>query len=323
MRYWWVNQNQTYRQEVGGGYMWSPKRAKGGKKNFSYEMMREIAPGDLILSFNNKLLSAVGVAKTLCLDGWIPDEFGSQDWDPRGWRIEVSFQELKNKIEPAKYMHLIRPVLPTKYSPLQLNGRGNQFYLTEIQPLLMGVLAQIIGPEVQLLLNAQPLLSQQECDAPFDPHGDIYKWEESEIQTIINNSIIIETERRELVKSRRGQGLFRKRVSLIETECRITKVNNPEHLIASHIKPWRHANNDQRLDQENGLFLTPNVDHLFDRGLISFENNGKVIVAPRADTASLNKMRINTTSNVGNFSSGQKEYLDYHRNYVLLQSQNR
>ena len=30
MRFWWVNQNQTYRQEVAGGYLWSPKlRAYG------------------------------------------------------------------------------------------------------------------------------------------------------------------------------------------------------------------------------------------------------------------------------------------------------
>ncbi|MBT3317096.1 HNH endonuclease [bacterium] len=323
MRYWWVNQNQTYRQEVGGGYMWSPKRNKVGGKAASYEMMREIAPGDLVLSFYKQHIMAVGIATTLCLDGWMPKEFGEKDWNPRGWRIEVSFQELNNKIKPAKYMHLFQPVLPKKYSPLQKSGRGNQAYLFEIPNLMMGVLAQIIGHEVQLLLNAPPPLCREEHDAPFDPHGDIERLENSEIQTIINNNNIIDTDRIELVKSRRGQGLFRKKVSLIERECRITKVSNPEHLIASHIKPWRHADNDQRLDKENGLFLTPNIDHLFDRGLISFENNGKVIVAPRADTTSLNKMKIDTISNVGSFSSGQKEYLEYHRDYVLLQSQNR
>jgi putative restriction endonuclease len=51
MRYWWVNQNQTYRHEVEGGYLWSPKRSASGARNPFYEAMREVAPGDLIFSF--------------------------------------------------------------------------------------------------------------------------------------------------------------------------------------------------------------------------------------------------------------------------------
>jgi hypothetical protein len=48
MRYWWVNQNQTYRHEVAGGYLWSPKRNANGARNTFYESMREVAFGDLI-----------------------------------------------------------------------------------------------------------------------------------------------------------------------------------------------------------------------------------------------------------------------------------
>ncbi len=50
MRYWWVNQNQTYRHEVAGGYLWSPKRNKGDRLNPFYETMREVAPGDIEFS---------------------------------------------------------------------------------------------------------------------------------------------------------------------------------------------------------------------------------------------------------------------------------
>ena len=56
-----------------------------------------------------------------------------------------------------------------------------------------------------------------------------------------------------------------------------------EHLIASHVQPWRDSNNEERLDGENGLLLTPTVDHLFDKGFISFENTGQLIVSPVAD----------------------------------------
>lgn len=53
----------------------------------------------------------------------------------------------------------------------------------------------------------------------------------------------------------------------IEHACRITRVERTEHLIASHIQPWRDSSNDQRLDGENDLLLTPTMDHLFDQGI--------------------------------------------------------
>ncbi|MEI6914209.1 MAG: HNH endonuclease signature motif containing protein, partial [Armatimonadota bacterium] len=59
-----------------------------------------------------------------------------------------------------------------------------------------------------------------------------------------------------------------------ERECRLTHVGNPTHLIASHIKPWRESNNDERLAGGNGLLLTPSIDHLFDRGFITFGEYG-------------------------------------------------
>jgi len=76
------------------------------------------------------------------------------------------------------------------------------------------------------------------------------------------------------------------------------------------------------LDGENGLMLTPSIDHLFDRGFISFEDSGRLLVSPVADQTSLAKMaiEINETVNVGVFSSGQREYLDFHRNDIFLES---
>ena len=57
MRYWWVNQNQTYRHEIQGGYLWSPKRNANGARNPFYESMREVAPGDLIFSLGYENIS--------------------------------------------------------------------------------------------------------------------------------------------------------------------------------------------------------------------------------------------------------------------------
>jgi len=93
-------------------------------------------------------------------------------------------------------------------------------------------------------------------------------------------------------------------------------------LRASHCKPWRDSTNEERLNGENGLLLTPSIDHLFDRGFIGFEDNGQLIVSPVAHRASLHRMGIETTKivNVGSFTSGQKKFLDFHRSAVLLQS---
>ena len=133
---------------------------------------------------------------------------------------------------------------------------------------------------------------------------------------------IPETDRLAIIRARKGQGLFKERVRKIESRCRITGVENPVHVVASRCKPWRDATNEERLDGENGLLLTPSIDHLFDRGFIGFEDNGRLIISPVAHQPSLQRMGIDTTRavNVGAFTSGQKQFLDFHRNDVLLKS---
>jgi hypothetical protein len=74
MRYWWFNQNQTYRHEVQGGYLWSPKRNANGARNPFYESMREVAPGDLIFSFAETRILVVGVAQSYCWKSPKPEE---------------------------------------------------------------------------------------------------------------------------------------------------------------------------------------------------------------------------------------------------------
>ena len=80
--------------------------------------------------------------------------------------------------------------------------------------------------------------------------------------------------------------------------------------------------NDERLNGENGLLLTPSIDHLFDRGFIGFEDSGDLIVSPVAHKPSLQRMGVETQRvvNVGGFTEGQRRFLDFHRNAVLLRA---
>jgi putative restriction endonuclease len=318
MRYWWVNQNQTYRHEVQGGYLWSPKRNANGARNPFYESMREVAPGDLIFSFMDTRILAVGIAQSYCWESPKPQEFGTagQNWENIGWKVTVQFTELENKVRPKDHIGILRPLLPEKYSPLQPNGNGLQsVYLTELPTSLVQALIGLIGPEVSALAVAAR-------DVKPIPADDIEMWERTLERQVTNDSSIRETERQALIRARNGQGLFRDRVSKIETKCRVTGVENPVHLVASHCKPWRDSTNEERLNGDNGLLLTPSIDHLFDRGFIGFEDNGKLIISPVAHKPSLKRMGIEISKivNVGGFTSGQKPFLEFHRNAVLLQS---
>src|SRR6185437_5341986 len=151
---------------------------------------------------------------------------------------------------------------------------------------------------------------------------DLDSWERKLEQGVADNAAIPETDRLAIIRARKGQGLFKERVGQIETRCRITGVENPTHLVASHCKPWRDSSNEERLNGENGLLLTPSIDHLFDRGFIGFEDNGKLIISPVAHRPSLQRMGIDTTGtmNVGAFTGGQKSFLEFHRKMVLLKS---
>jgi hypothetical protein len=86
MRYWWVNQKQTYRHEVPGGHMWSPKRMSSGHRNPFYEFMREVAPGSVVFSFADGMVKAIGVAvsgKKGSRFIFITGEMGSGAFSPR------------------------------------------------------------------------------------------------------------------------------------------------------------------------------------------------------------------------------------------------
>ena len=154
------------------------------------------------------------------------------------------------------------------------------------------------------------------------PADDLEFWERKLEKDIEIDPNVRETERQSIIRARVGQGLFKERVSKIETKCRVTGVENPVHLIASHCKPWRDSTNEERLNGENGLLLTPSIDHLFDRGFIGFKNNGNLIISPVAHRPSLQRMGIEMMNgqNVGGFSDGQKTFLDFHRSAVFLQS---
>ena len=121
------------------------------------------------------------------------------------------------------------------------------------------------------------------------------------------------TDRLQITKARIGQGEYRIALLQVEPSCRVTRVANPDYLRASHIWPWRFATNQERLDPNNGLMLAPHVDFLFDRGFVSFADDGDLLVSTRADHEVLKALGVSEGLNVGKFSDGQRKYLRRHR----------
>jgi predicted restriction endonuclease len=117
------------------------------------------------------------------------------------------------------------------------------------------------------------------------------------------------------VASRKGQGLFKSRVTYVEKGCRVTGAKGQRYLIASHIKPWSKSNNIEKLDGYNGLLLSPHIDRLFDKGLISFSDDGDLLISKHCDPSIVKAWAIKEF-NTGSFKNEQKLYLEYHRRYI-------
>src|SRR5262245_40078343 len=114
MAFWWVNQNQTYREEAAGGYLWSPKQNTNGARNQFYENMRLVRPGDLIFSYRDTKVVAVSVARANAYSARKPTEFGTAgaNWANEGWRVDVQSTTLPYPIRPKDHIDSIRPLLP-------------------------------------------------------------------------------------------------------------------------------------------------------------------------------------------------------------------
>lgn len=76
--------------------MWSPKRNADGGRNPFYEFMREVAPGDIVLSFEGTFIRAVGVVQSYCYECPKPAEFGAAgpNWEYVGWKVDVHYHDL-------------------------------------------------------------------------------------------------------------------------------------------------------------------------------------------------------------------------------------
>jgi hypothetical protein len=118
-----------------------------------------------------------------------------------------------------------------------------------------------------------------------------------------------------IVKSRGvGQRFFRGNLlKLWQGKCAVTGTQIPEILKASHIKPWRSSDMTEKLDPFNGLLLVPNLDTLMDIGLISFADNGEILISPKLPESDRTKLHVHRELHLLSIHLQSLPYLDFHR----------
>lgn len=140
----------------------------------------------------------------------------------------------------------------------------------------------------------------------------------AEVNKVQHDATLSVTEREAIVKARIGQGDFRRKLIEYWHGCSISTFAHFDLLIASHIKPWRDADNQQRLDEFNGLLLLPNYDKLFDKGYISFDDNGRVIYSRYIDNTDRKLLKMDESLHLTKMEEAHKAYLKYHRDNCLM-----
>ncbi len=138
------------------------------------------------------------------------------------------------------------------------------------------------------------------------------------ISTVAENTDNIKGEEYEcLVKQRVNQSVFRElMLKRFHKKCALCDVSNEAFLIASHIKPWSKSDPNEKLSQFNGLLLCPNHDKLFDKGYISFSDDGQIMISSQLSDNDKSALSINKEIGISN-SDEMKVYLHYHRTYIF------
>lgn len=135
-------------------------------------------------------------------------------------------------------------------------------------------------------------------------------------EQINQNTDLTATEKSQLIRARIGQGIFRTDLIRMWGQCSISGCDIIPILRASHIKPWRLSENAERLDKFNGLLLSPNLDALFDKGLISFTDHGDLLISNRLTEDALQSLGISRNSKI-KLKPAHLKYMKWHRDNLF------
>ena len=310
--FWWVNHSHTFRHEIEGSYLWFATRPRKSKaRSESEKNIHKLLPSDVVLSFAEGEIGAVGVVLATAREAAKPLEFNSlaeyADIET-GWMVPVRFMSLQSPLRTEIHATEWAMVLPRKHSPILASGKPNHhMVLASVPSLMMETLFRLMSGEIQRTVGT---IVEAVGRGLADDVAEVEIQRRSDISPI---------QKSDLLKARYGQGVFRTNVEVGEHSCRLTGVLDRRHLWARHIKPWSECGDAEKLDGSNGLLLAPHIAHLFERGYISFTDDGDLLVSQEMNPVVLDNWHIQLPFSAGEFRPEQCFYLDYHRREVFQQ----
>jgi len=288
MAVWWVFQNQSYERSRDGGYIWAPLVDKAGHKKSHWEVLQQVQVGDLIFSCNKRSIVATSTAKSNAYVSPQPHPDDAKDWTGDGRRIDVAYVDIPTPLPVDELVDLF-PQLQAEGGPLQVDGRGKMGYLFEVAPQAALEILNRLDKTIDIdsVINAG-----QASNAGY-------------VSTTVSRS----------VNARVGQDKFRDDLmTLWGGQCALTGVDRKELLIASHTKPWRLSNDKERTDKNNGFLFESRIDKLFDARLISFDDDGRILISTLLSESNVLALQIKKDQKIcSRLNSGQKDYLKFHR----------
>lgn len=125
-----------------------------------------------------------------------------------------------------------------------------------------------------------------------------------------------ETEKSTCIKARIGHSKLKEILVKKDGCCKICGLSDERFLIASHIKPWSQSNNQQRLDLNNVLLLCPHHDAAFDKGYITFDQDGMILISSELNHETRALLNLISRRKV-ELPPKQREYISWHRENIF------
>lgn len=213
-------------------------------------------------------------------------------------RYDRNITQILSLLEEPNRKFIEEAIFHTKIQPLMIRAHSTGFiaYLSQYSN------KQIFNPSYVNIDVSNNFLA--------NPLEEIEKYRSSYAD-------LPETERQTVIQSRIGQGQFRSELIQYWGKCAVTGCQKIKVLRASHIKPWRVSSNQERLDVHNGLLLVPNLDAAFDAGLVSFDDDGKIMISPLLSEDDRDKLEIHPLLRISGLTEHHIKYLQYHRKHIF------
>lgn len=287
IKFYWVNLGSSYKEVIKNKFLWAPDKGitKNGKTyiNSGWKCVKDVKKGDIIFCCTKKdYIDYIAIAKSDAMRAQKPQNY-EERWDENGHQIEI---ELKN-LESQLYIEKIKDEFYDRYNDLctpklftNTKGRTQNYMIS--MPTAAGLLLlNELGKEYYIV------------NTPLDDEEG--------------------TEREVISKSRIGHNKFREKVfKRWKNKCPVTGLEQKELLVASHIYPWCLSSPKEKVDVENGFPFAPSVDKAFDKGLITFKDDGTLYPKDSIED-NLEKLGINKNSKIEGLSEGNKKFLAKHR----------